>query len=113
MVNFAIRNDKQGKIKFAPLQSEIGKKLREQYQVPPEIDSLVFIDKGKATVYAQAALNSCSYLDYPAKLLVILKIFPLFISNPVYKWIAKNRYRWFGKSETCMIPTQNVKARFL
>lgn len=113
MVNFAIKYDKKGILKFAPLQSPIGLQLREQYKISPQIDSLVFINNGKSTIYAEAALNICGYLNYPAKLLVIFKIIPLFISNPIYKWIAKNRYKWFGKKETCMVPSENVKARFL
>ncbi len=113
MVNFAIKNDKKALLKFAPLQSEIGKKLRQQYQISPQIDSLIFIYNGNAKVYADAALSICYFLNYPAKLLVAFKVFPLFISNPIYKFIAKNRYKWFGKTETCMIPTQQVKNRFL
>jgi len=53
------------------------------------------------------------YLDWPAKILYGFIIIPRFIRNPFYKWIAKNRYRFFGKKETCMIPTPDVKSRFL
>lgn len=113
MVNFAIKNDKEATLKFAPLQSEIGKKLKEQYKIPNQIDSLVFIHNNTAKIYANAALSICSFLNYPAKLLVVFKVIPSFISNPAYKWFAKNRYRWFGKTESCMIPTADVKSRFL
>ena len=113
MVNFAIRNDKKARLKFAPLQSETGLKLRSRYNIPATVDSLVFIENGKAYIYADAALNICKYLDWPAKMLYGLSIFPSFICNPVYKWIAKNRYKWFGKKESCIVPTPVVRSRFL
>jgi predicted DCC family thiol-disulfide oxidoreductase YuxK len=113
MVNFAIRNDKKGKLKFAPLQSAIGEKLKQQYRIQPSADTIVFIDKGKAYTYAKAAIRICKYLGWPAKLLYGFIIVPALISQPIYKWIARNRYKWFGKKEICMIPTAEVKGRFL
>lgn len=113
MVNFAIKYDKMAKLKFTPLQSPIGIQLKQQYNIPLHVDSVIFIENGKAKIYANAALSICKYLDYPAKLLVIFKILPRFISNKVYKWIAKNRYSWFGKTESCMVPNTEVKNRFL
>jgi predicted DCC family thiol-disulfide oxidoreductase YuxK len=113
MVNFAIRHDKKANLKFAPLQSATGQQLKEEYKVNPTADTVVFIENGKAYTYARAAIRVCKYLDWPAKALYAFIIIPSFISQPVYKWIAKNRYRWFGKKETCMIPKAEVKGRFL
>ena len=113
MVKFAIRNDKKGTLKFAPLQSTIGETLRSQYKIPAEIDSVIFIDNGEVYTYSDAALLICKYLDWPAKTLYAFIIIPKFIRQPIYKWIAKNRYKWFGKKETCMIPTPDIKQRFL
>jgi predicted DCC family thiol-disulfide oxidoreductase YuxK len=113
MVNFAIRHDKKANLKFAPLQSATGQQLKEEYKVTPTADTVVFIENGKAYTYARAAIRVCKYLDWPAKALYAFIIIPSFISQPVYKWIAKNRYRWFGKKETCMIPKAEVKGRFL
>jgi predicted DCC family thiol-disulfide oxidoreductase YuxK len=113
MVNFAIRNDKKGKLKFAPLQSDAGIRLREQFQISPGADTIVFVEKGKSYMYAKAAIRICKYLDWPAKALYAFIIIPPFISQPLYKWFAKRRYKWFGKRETCMIPTPEVRARFL
>jgi len=113
MVNFAIRHDKKGRLQFAPLQSDTGKALLQQYQLPPDTDSVVFIDQGKVMLHSDAALGIARYLDWPAKILYGFIIIPRFIRNPFYKWIAKNRYRFFGKKETCMIPTPDVKSRFL
>ena len=113
MVKFAIRNDKKGKLKFAPLQSTIGETLRNQYKIPAEIDSVIFIDNSKVYTYSDAALLICKYLDWPAKMLYAFIIIPKFIRQPIYKWIAKNRYKWFGKRNECMIPTPELRDRFL
>ncbi|MEP6514266.1 MAG: thiol-disulfide oxidoreductase DCC family protein [Parafilimonas sp.] len=113
MVNFSIRHDKKSKLHFAPLQSDIGKQLKKQYVIPDEVDSVVLIENNKAYTYASAALRISKYLDWPAKALYALNIFPAFISNTIYKWIAKNRYKWFGKKDSCMMPAPDVKARFL
>ncbi len=113
MVNFAIRNDKKGRLKFAPLQSATGKKLLEEFKVLPSADTIVFIDKGKAHTYANAAIRISKYLNWPAKMLYAFIIIPPFISQPFYKWFAKRRYKWFGKKEVCMIPTAEVQERFL
>ncbi|MEN9548124.1 MAG: hypothetical protein RIR12_715 [Bacteroidota bacterium] len=113
MVNFAIRNDKKGKIKFAPLQSSAGEKLRQAFNISPASDTIILIENGKAFIYATAAIRVCRYLDWPAKMLFWLIIFPSFLTQPVYKWIARNRYKWFGRKDSCMIPAPGIKNRFL
>jgi len=113
MVNFAIRNDKKAILKFTPLQSEAGSRLKEKYNIPPEIDSVIFIEDGKVYTYSDAAVRIAKYLRWPAKALYGIIVIPKFIRQPFYKWIAKNRYKWFGKKEACMAPTPGVKERFL
>ncbi len=113
MVSFAILNDKKGNLKFAPLESEAGKSLRDQFQISPTADTIVFINKGVPYTYANAAIRICKYLDWPAKALYAFIIIPSFMSQPIYKWFAKRRYKWFGKRESCMIPTPEVSNRFL
>ena len=113
MVNFAIRNDKKAKLKFAPLQSAAGKRLKEEYKITPDIDSVIFIEKGKVYTYSDAAIRIATHLQWPAKAFYGFIIIPKFIRQPFYKWIAKNRYKWFGKKEECMVPTSDVKTRFL
>jgi predicted DCC family thiol-disulfide oxidoreductase YuxK len=113
MVNFAIRNDKKAVLKFAPLQSTVGICLREQYKISADIDSVIVIENEKAYTYSDAAIRIARHLRWPARAFYALIIIPQFIRQPLYKWIAKNRYKWFGKKEECMIPTPDVKARFL
>lgn len=113
MVNFAIRNDKEGKLRFTPLQSKTGAVLKEKYKIHPNTDTIVLIEKGKSYTYGIAAIRICKYLNWPAKALFAFVIIPSFISQPIYKWFAKRRYKWFGKRATCMIPTDAIKSRFL
>ena len=113
MVNFAIRNDKKAILRFAPLQSEAGKRLKEKYKISPEIDSVIFIENKKVYTYSDAALRISKNLRWPAKAVYAFIIIPKFIRQPFYKWIARNRYKWFGKKEECMIPNADVRGRFL
>lgn len=112
-VNFAIRNDKKAVLRFAPLQSATGHRLREQFGIPPETDSVIMIDNGKCYLYSDAALRMAKYLRWPARALYALIIVPRFLREFIYKLIARNRYKWFGKKETCMIPSPQVRDRFL
>jgi len=113
MVNLAIRNDKKADLKFATLQSETGHQLRSKYNIPREIDSVIFIENGKVYIYSDAAIRTARYFRWPAKMIYGLIIIPKFIREPIYKWIAKNRYKWFGKREECVIPTPDMRGRFL
>ena len=113
MVNFAIRNDKKAKLRFAPLQSVTGQQLIKEFNVSPTADTIVFLEKGKAYTYAGASIRICKYLDWPAKAMYAFIIIPGFISQSFYKWFARHRYKWFGKKESCMVPTAEVRERFL
>jgi|SRR6218665_77657 len=113
LVNFAIRHDKKSKLRFATLQSLTGQQLKAQYGLGEETDSGVMIKNGKAYKYSDAAIQIARHLDWPAKMIYALKIFPGFIRQPVYRWIARNRYKWFGKKEECMVPTKEIRDRFI
>ncbi len=113
-VQFVIKHDKQGKFKFAALQSETGQALLKQYGLPQTgFDSFVLVQSEKVYLKSTAALYVAKQLDGPVKLLIGFIIVPAFIRNAVYNLIAKNRYKWFGKRDHCMIPTPALKARFL
>jgi len=113
MINIAIRHDKRGALKFATLQSKTGTQLKELYHIPSEIDSVIFIENSNVYTYSDAAVRIARYLRWPAKALYGFIIIPKFIRQPIYRWIARNRYKWFGKREECMVPTADVKSRFL
>ena len=113
-VKMVMRNDKKKLIKFAALQSDTGRELLLQYGLPvDELNSFVFIKNGKAYTKSTAALIVCKHLSGFWLLLYGFIIIPAFVRNAVYDFIAKNRYKWFGVQQQCMIPTPEVKARFL
>ncbi|ALM19895.1 thiol-disulfide oxidoreductase [Nonlabens sp. MIC269] len=113
-VVFIIKRDKKDVFRFAALQSEIGEKLLRKHQIDPEkTDSIILVDDNNAFAKAGAALRIAQELSGLWPALAILRIVPRFISNAVYDWIASNRYQWFGKKESCMIPTPELKAKFL
>ncbi|WP_312096453.1 thiol-disulfide oxidoreductase DCC family protein [Niallia sp.] len=111
-VQFIIKRDPKKQFFFASLQSEVGKSLLEKHHLS-DVDSVVLIKKNKRYIESDAALEICRYLSNGWKLLTILKIIPSFLRDPLYRYIARNRYKWFGKRESCMLPTEEMKKRFL
>lgn len=112
-INFIIRHDKKGKFRFAPLQSEAGKKLLRQYEVGEKEESVVLIYNGKAHLRSGACFHICFHLGGLYSLLFAFIIVPEYIRDFYYDIIANNRYKWWGKRNSCMIPSEEVKARFL
>ncbi|MEO6254260.1 MAG: thiol-disulfide oxidoreductase DCC family protein [Ferruginibacter sp.] len=113
-VNFVIKKNAKANILFAPMQSAGGQKLLKQYNLPAgDMQSFVFIENGIAYKRSTAALRVCRHLKGLWPLCYGLIIVPRFIRDAIYNWIAKNRYKWFGVRQECMIPTPEVKARFL
>lgn len=113
-VNFIIRQDKKKVFRFAALQSGAGQRLLQQYNLPKEgFDSFILIDNGKAYKKSTAGIKVYGKLSWYWKWTQLGWIAPPFLRNAVYDFIAKNRYKWFGKKEACMIPTPDTKNRFL
>ncbi|MBS4172757.1 thiol-disulfide oxidoreductase DCC family protein [Bacillus sp. FJAT-49736] len=112
-VQFIIKRDPNGIFHFASLQSDIGKELLKQYGVDENIDSFVYVSEGKAYVKSSAALQVCRRLHGFWKWLYIFYFVPAPIRNSMYDFLAKNRYKWFGKMESCMIPSPEIRSRFL
>ncbi|RPD39704.1 thiol-disulfide oxidoreductase DCC family protein [Chitinophaga barathri] len=113
-VNFVIRRDRRDRFRFAPLQSATGQDLQAQYQLDPTaLSSFVLIDNGKAYTKSAAALRVAKQLGFPVNMLYAFIIIPRFLRDAAYDLIARNRYRWFGKKETCMVPDERVRRKFL
>ena len=112
-VQFIMKRDKGDYFRFASLQSEIGEKYLTEFKVDRTVDSIVFIEEHKVYTHSTAALKIAKHLDGSWKLLYFLIIVPKPIRDTVYKWIAKNRYRFFGKKDVCMLPTPEQRNRFL
>lgn len=113
-VQFVIKRDKKAKFKFASLQSEAGQELLNEYGLKTEdFESFVYIKNNKFYQKSSAALTLLSDLGGLWILFYPLMIFPRFIRDFVYNLVARNRYKMFGKTESCMVPTPELKARFL
>lgn len=111
-VQFIIKRDPHNQFFFASLQSETGRNLLNKYHLS-EVDSVILLKEDRYYLESDAALEICSHLTGGWKLLAILKVIPPFIRDPLYRIIARNRYKWFGKQDTCMLPTEEMKKRFL
>ena len=114
-VNSLIDRDPHGRLQFATLQSDTGRRLLAEHRLsmPDEPDTMVFIVGGKAFVRSDAALATTKYLCGLWPLARVGSLVPRFLRDPVYKFVARNRYRWFGRTETCRVPTPALRARFL
>jgi len=113
-VNFLIRQDKKNVFRFAALQSQTAQKLLAQYKKQKKgFESFVLMQDGKAYEKSSAALKVLKKLPWYWKWAQVFWIVPKFIRDGVYDVIARNRYKWFGKKEECMIPTPDVRNRFL
>jgi predicted DCC family thiol-disulfide oxidoreductase YuxK len=113
-VNFVIERDKAGYFKFAPLQSEIGEQLAAKHGIDKiETDSVIVVEDEKVYTHSSAALRIAKRLDGIWKLAYAFVIVPKPLRDLAYKLFAKNRYRLFGKQDACMLPTPDVRARFL
>lgn len=121
-VQFVIRHDRKGKFKFASLQSAYAEQILKKYPeiAPfnktgnnPDWGSIVFILKGKAYTRSAAVLKVMEELGFPWKIVAVFYILPSAFRDALYNFIAKNRYRWYGKKDSCMIPTPELRDRFM
>ena len=113
-VQFVIRHDPKSRFRFAALQSSTGELLLEKHQLnKEELLSVILVVDGKAYDRSRAALEIARRLNGLWPLMYVFVIVPPFIRNFVYDWISRNRYRWFGRTDECMIPTPELKARFI
>ncbi|MBS1622123.1 MAG: thiol-disulfide oxidoreductase DCC family protein [Bacteroidetes bacterium] len=113
VINFIIRQDKKKIFRFATLQSNYGQKILREQNLPLEqFDSFLLLDKGKIYSKSTAGLRLYNKLPWYWKWTQIFWIFPRFLRDAIYGVIAKNRYRWFGKKDSCMVPDPGLRSRF-
>lgn len=111
-VQFILRYEKKPEFKFVALQSETGNKIRQQFQEEDISDSVLLIENNKLFQASDAALRIAKKLKY-FWILYYLIYLPNWMRDPFYRFVASNRYHWFGKRDQCMIPDESVKNRFL
>ena len=113
-VQFVIEHDSKNQFRFASLQSDFGQDFLKKNKLEAiQFDSIVFIEDDQFYTKSSAALKIAKYLDGLTSWLTIFMIVPKPLRDIVYSFIAKNRYRWFGKNESCWLPTKELKAKFI
>jgi len=113
-INFIIKNDKHDVFRFVALQSETGQKIITYLGIDNSIDSIVLYEPGYAYfIKSEAVFRIIKHLSSSVRLLLFFNFIPTGIKNIFYDLIAKNRYNWYGKKESCMIPTEEVKRKFI
>lgn len=113
-VQFILAHDTKAIFSFASLQGEAAAKILSSWQLnPQQMNSVVLLEKGKVYTRSTAALRVAKQMRGIWPVLWVFILVPTFIRDAVYDWIARNRYRWFGKLETCWIPSPEWKERFL
>ncbi len=113
-VQFVLLRDRQGKFRFASLQSDFGQSQMKNFGLDPEkLDTVILIEDNQVFTHSDVALKVVRKLPGLWPFLYIFVIIPKFIRDRIYNWVASNRYRWFGKRESCMLPRPEWKNRFL
>lgn len=113
-VNFVIKRDTKDIFRFAALQSEKAKELTSSFSIDAsKLDTFVLIEGEKFFTKSTAALMICKKLNGPIKILSLFIILPKIFRDFIYDLVAKNRYKFFGKKESCRIPTDEEKLKFL
>lgn len=112
-VQFIIKHDQAAYFQFASIQSDAGQALLAQYEIPGNIDSVLLIEHEKVYFESTAALKICRRLDSFWPVCYVFIFIPPPIRNIMYRLFAKNRYRLFGRKESCLLPTPAQRKRFL
>lgn len=113
-VDFIMRHDRARQYRYGSLQSSSGRRLLEKFNLGEDVlDSIVVIDEGRVYRKSEAALHVARGLDAPWRFVSMLSVLPRGLCDRVYDWIARHRYAWFGKRDTCRIPSDAEKQLFL
>jgi predicted DCC family thiol-disulfide oxidoreductase YuxK len=113
-INFLIRHDSRARFRFAPLQEAAGQALLQQLGLNTStFDTFLLLEQGRVYQKSTAALRVLRQLPGAWPLLYGFAIVPVFLRDAVYGFIARNRYRWFGRKDACLIPDKSVRGRFV
>lgn len=111
---FVLRHDRIGRFRLASMQNETGARLYKRCGIDPaNPDSLIIVEGAKVLRDSDAVLAIYAALGWPWKALALLRLVPRMLRDPAYRWLARNRYRFFGKRETCWLPTPEQADRIL
>lgn len=113
-VNFVLRHDRQGRYRFITAQSPLGQALYRHYGLDSrDYETNMLIADGIVYLKSEGSLRLAAGLGFPWKLAGVLRLIPKSIRDPLYEWIARNRYRIAGRRNTCFVPLPEHRARFL
>ncbi|PIB37502.1 hypothetical protein BFP72_09895 [Reichenbachiella sp. 5M10] len=113
-VNFVLEHEKNDQLKFAQLQSPLGVRILEAYGYPKDYaESILYLSAGQLQSKSKAALRISGYLRRPWSWLQVFGVLPGGLTDCMYGIIARNRYKWFGKADACILPPPNHRERFL
>lgn len=113
-VNFIIKRDPEGVFLFTPMQSDLSQELMSRHQIHNAgVDTFLLIKNDECFVFSSAALEIAKYLTGYWYLFNALKVIPEPVRDAFYKLFACNRYRLFGRKDTCMVPNENMESRFI
>ncbi|MEY2702097.1 MAG: Protein of unknown function YuxK [Bacteroidota bacterium] len=112
-VNFIIKHDVKDIFRFTTLQSKIGQEIVKQLGINSSIDSLILVEPVNAYyIKSEAIFKILKQLNTPLKGLLFFNFLPSLVRDMVYEYVVKNRYKWYGKKEVCMIPSPDIQSRF-
>lgn len=114
LTQFLLRHDRRGVLRFASMQGQSGRALLQAAGVNPnDVDTVLFVRDGRAWRESAAVLHILHALGWPWRLAWAGWLLPVPLRDAAYRWVARNRYRWFGRSDACILPPPNVAQRFL
>jgi predicted DCC family thiol-disulfide oxidoreductase YuxK len=113
-VQFIIRRDPKARFRFASLQSPTGQQFLERFHLPTDALYSIMLVRGASFLErSDAALEIARNLSGLWPIFYVFKVVPKFLRDPVYDWISRNRYNWFGKKDACWLPTPELRERFI
>ena len=108
-----MKNDAKGVIRFVQLQDKIGEELINHSAIEKEDETVILLQYGRIYTHSDVAIKISKFLSFPYRLMAVFAILPKTFRDYGYRWISKNRYRWFGRSESCIVMSSDEKERIL
>jgi predicted DCC family thiol-disulfide oxidoreductase YuxK len=113
-VQFIIRHDKEAVFHFASIQSDLGQEIYRRHGLDPaDLDTFMVLTGGRALVRSDAAIEVAARCGGAWKLIKVFQMAPRPTRDWVYSFVARHRYRWFGRKEACLVPTPEIRNRFI
>ena len=113
-VQWMIRRDTNGRFKFGALQGNAAQRLLDGKDVHPmDLGTVLYVKNGRVLERSAAVLTILKDLGGPWSLLYGFIVLPPLLRDAAYRWVARNRYKWFGQRESCLLPTQELRSRFI